>query len=221
MTFYADHTIAAVDNYGQSSMPDYNKGITPVFFVEDVEDPVATEEAGTLRLRQEERVKILTAGDQYSCPVHPVTEDIKRRFADAYRQWKATAQDDYVNGLPLSQWPLASKGFALELRALNLRSVEDLSVASEHTVAKILDGRAWREKAIAWLDANKGAGEAAKYAAAAARAQEEAEQLREQMKDLQNEFRAFMAKAKADVEEAGKAEPEEDAPRRRGRPPNS
>jgi hypothetical protein len=161
-----------------------NKGIQPLFFIESVEDGKATLEAGTLRMVDHEFVRLFTAGDVNSCPVHPVNAEIRERFAEAYAKWQATRSNDHITGTPLAAWPLAGRGFVMELKALHIRSVEDLASVADTNISRITDGRAWREKAKAWLEGNKDAAAAARYAAKAEQLETDNADLRKQLRDL-------------------------------------
>lgn len=169
---------------GGTRYAEMNKGITPVFFTEELPDDAATEKAGTLKVREHERVRLITAGDMLSAPVHPVTREIIERFSDQYERWKRTRSNDHIDGTPLREWPQASKGFVMELAALNIRSVEDLAAVSDGNIQRLTDGRVWRAKAQAWLATSKDAGEAAKYAARSERQDEEIADLKRQLAEL-------------------------------------
>ena len=45
-----------------------NKGVQPIFFVEPVEDAAASERDGVPRYREEERVRLIVAGDMFNQP---------------------------------------------------------------------------------------------------------------------------------------------------------
>lgn len=181
-------TIGETDKFA-----DMNKGIQPIFFTESVEDGAATAEAGTLKTREVEYVMLRVAGDQNSAPVHPVDDALRKRFGTEYKHWMATRKNDHVNGLRITQWPLASKGFAMELAALGIRSVEDLSVVSDVNAMKITNGREWRERARAWLETNKDAAAAARFAGEAERAKAESADLRAQLHEMANRVQALEA----------------------------
>jgi hypothetical protein len=170
---------------------DMNKGITPLFFIEELPDEAATERAGTLKVREQENVRLIIAGDMLSAAVHPVTREIKERFADQYRRWKETRSNDHIDGTPLDAWPLASRGFIMELKAVNVRSVEDLAGVADSNIQRITDGRIWRAKAQAWLATNKDAGQAAKYAADFERANVEIADLKRQLAEVATRLSAM------------------------------
>jgi hypothetical protein len=174
--------LAVIDN--STRMAEMNKGITPMFFTEDVEDQAATAQAGTLRMTSVERVRLFTAGDMNSCPVHPVSPALIERFSEAYARWKATRSNDHIEGTPLSAWAMVSRGFVMELAALHIRSVEDLAGIADTNITKINDGRQWRAKAAAWLAVNKDASAAARYAAKSEHQDGEIAELKRQIADL-------------------------------------
>lgn len=170
---------------------DMNKGIQPIFFIETVTDEAATEKAGTLKTIDLERVRLFTGGDPNSSPVHPVGDAERQRFASAYAEWKATRKNDHIDGTPLAAWPLASRGFVMELAALHIRSVEDLSVVSDANISRISDGRIWREKAIAWLASSKDAAASARFAAEAERLRNDNADLKRQIVELAGRVQAI------------------------------
>lgn len=191
-----DSAFAIVNGDNSVRYAEMNRGITPFFFTEELPDEAASEKAGTLRVRVWERVRLFTSGDPNSSPAHPVTEETKLRFAAAYAQWKATKKNDHIEGIPLKEWPIISRGFIMELNALNIRSVEDLANTSDQTIMRIVDGRAWREKAKAWLDTAKDARAAARYAAEAARLRDDNAELRATVAELAERVRALEPKKK-------------------------
>jgi hypothetical protein len=197
----------------RTSYADMNKGIQPLFFIEELPDDAATEKAGTLKMAAHERVRLFTAGDMNSCPVHPVTPAIIERFHEAYAKWKATRSNDHIDGTPLAAWPLAGRGFVMELGALHIRSVEDLAGVADVNIAKISDGRIWREKAKAWLASNKDSAAAARFAA-------EAERLRDDNADLQRQLAELAGRVQAieGDDDGGDGSPYSERPLRRGRP---
>jgi len=164
--------------FGGINYAQMNKGVQPIFFVEPVEDQAASERDGVPRYREEERVRLIVAGDMFNQPVHPVDSNIKERFPLAYEAWKAKRQEKHIDGTPLKQWPLLSPVQIAEFEASGIFSVESLRDIADTNVNRIADGRIWREKAKAWL-------EQAKDGAAATRLAAENERLREQLERLE------------------------------------
>ena len=69
----------------------------------------------------------------------------------AYEAWKG-GRDEEVQGTALKNWPMVSPAMVLNLRAINIRSVEELADTTEADFQRIGPGaRDLREKARAWL----------------------------------------------------------------------
>lgn len=164
--------------FGGINYSEMNKGVQPIFFIEPVPDHKASEEAGVPKFREEERVRLIVAGDMFNVAVHPVDSAIKERFPVAYEAWKAKKQERHIEGTPLRQWPLLSPVQIAEFESVNIFSVESLRDIADTNVNRISEGRIWREKAKAWL-------EQAKDGATATRLAAENERLREQLERLE------------------------------------
>lgn len=174
-------------NIGMNGNVDYaqqNKGVIPVFFVEPIHDEKATEDAGAVRMREQEMVRIHVAGDQFNVASHPVSQDIIDRFPEHYKAWKDKRIDRHVVGTPLRNWPLMPSLRIAEFEAAKAFSVEDVAAISDANISRFPDGRIWREKATAWLASAKDSGAAAKYAA-------ENERMRETMGEMQKQMDAM------------------------------
>lgn len=69
----------------------------------------------------------------------------------AYDAWKAGLEEE-VFGTALKNWPMVSPAMVMNLRLINIRSVEELAEATEADFQRIGPGaRDLREKARAWL----------------------------------------------------------------------
>jgi hypothetical protein len=155
-----------------------NKGITPVFRIKDTLHPAESEKAGRAVYFDREEYSLYIAGDQQSVATGIVDDAIRERFRDAYDKWKRGGDHTHINGTPLSRWPLATPSFIKEMEYMNIYSVDDLAAVADVHLDRIADGRAWRDRAAAWLkSANDGAA-ASKYAAENARMRDELSELR-------------------------------------------
>jgi hypothetical protein len=186
---------AQINAFGGVDYAPHNKGITPVFFLEPILDAAATEREGHTVYREKERVRIHIAGDPLSAATHPVDASIIARFRDQYEKWKRDKTGEHINGMPLSKWPMATPVLIRELESLNIFSVEDLAGVSDANVANFTDGRAIREKAIAWLASAKDSAASMRYAA-------EAQRLRDEMAELKKMVEAAGVKDSAPVAKA-------------------
>jgi len=178
------YTFATVGESGGVDYTEQNKGITPVFYTEVMPDDKATEQAGAIRMREQEVVRLLVAGDMFNVATHPVNDQIKERFPVQYAAFKAKREETHIDGTPLKNWPMIPAIRIAEFNALNIFSVEQLSGVADSNINRLADGRVWREKAIAWLASAKDHGAAAKYAAENARLQEEIDELKRQFAEL-------------------------------------
>src|SRR5579872_6182176 len=83
--------------------------IVPRFFIESIEDPLASEREGRPKFKDQERVELLIPGvSQYNIKVDIVNEDHKRRWPDVYKAFKE-GQEISANGTPLEQWSLLKR----------------------------------------------------------------------------------------------------------------
>lgn len=175
---FADVTGTGID-YAQM-----NKGITPVFFIEPVPDQKATDEAGAVRMYEQEMVRIHVAGDMLNVHCSPVLDEHKERFAVQYEAWKTKRQGRHIDGTPLKNWPMITALRIAEFEAMGIFSVENLRDTSDNNIQKLADGRIWREKAKGWLESAEKNGASAKFAAENERLRNDMEEMRRQIAEL-------------------------------------
>jgi len=173
--------------FGGINYSEMNKGVQPIFFVEPVADAKASEEAGVPKFREEERVRLIVAGDMFNVAVHPVDSSIKERFPVQYEAWKAKKTEKHIDGTPLKQWPLLSPVQIAEFEAAGIFSVEGLQNIADANINRIADGRIWREKAKAWLAQAKDGALATKLAAENERLREQLEALAKRVDEIDRE----------------------------------
>jgi len=76
-------------------------------------------------------------------------------FEQRYKEYKATGNTP-VNGMPIEQWAQINKGQALNLKAQNCHSVEDLAEWPDGNLQNLgMGARALKESAVAWLKSAK------------------------------------------------------------------
>lgn len=126
--------------------------VYPRFFMDAVQDIIASEQQGRPIFREEERVEIIMAGNPYSKPVHRVTQEHKDRWPkeyDAFRKGEEIA----VHGTPLEQWSILKRSQVLELKALGFVTVDQLAEMNDHAMQRIpMYGRRLKELAGAFID---------------------------------------------------------------------
>ena len=122
------------------------------FFLEPVQDEIASAQAGRPIFHDVERVELFMPGDQWHKPVHNVTDDHRQRYPEAYAAFRAGVEDAVTSGTPLSEWSILSRSRVMELQALGFRSVEDVRDVSDQHAAPIMGMMSLKERAKAWLD---------------------------------------------------------------------
>ena len=89
-----------------------------------------------------------------------------RQFRGAFDMWKA-GKELPLNGTPILTWPVLSPSQVRSCIDAHVRTVEDLAVANEQTIAQIgMGGRALKDKAVAWMTTAKGTGKVTEEMAA-------------------------------------------------------
>jgi uncharacterized coiled-coil protein SlyX len=75
-------------------------------------------------------------------------------IAWAYAKWKKT-QEQVVDGTPVETVPFLSKAVVLELKAINIHSLESLADAPEPAIQRMMGLRELKKKAQAYMAAAK------------------------------------------------------------------
>lgn len=126
--------------------------IIPRFFVDCVEDVVASEREKRLISREEERVELIMPGNAYNKPVERVTDAHRQRWPKEYEAFKAGIEMA-TDGVPLEMWPVLRPGMVKELKFLGFRTVEDLAKMGDLECQRIgMGGQSIRSLARAFID---------------------------------------------------------------------
>ena len=134
-------------NYGAPS-----SGVYPRFFVDQVQDMVATEQQGRPIFRDEERVEIIMPGNAQTRFVARVNREHTERWPKEYEAFKAGIEVS-PEGTPLEEWPILKRSQVLELKALGFKTVEHVRDMSDHAIQKVgMGGRSLKERALIFLD---------------------------------------------------------------------
>ena len=127
----------------------------PQFFNQEVQNTRRTEEEGRPIFDMKPFVRITIPGDQYHIPVFAVNDQHKARWPAQWSAFQESGDEEYVEGTPLTEWPLLSRAQVAELRAINVPTVEALSTLGDKYLKMGL--RELRDKARAFLEASTGA----------------------------------------------------------------
>lgn len=143
--------------YDAAPPPMQQRGPKPLlrFFTEPVELPGKSAEAGRPIFEERDFVGITNPGSR---------DEVIRRAEDkakqdeyvawAYRKWKATQQQP-VDGTPLETVPFLTKAHVMELKAINVPTLEHLAEVAEPAMQRMMGLRDLKKKAQAYLAAAK------------------------------------------------------------------
>ncbi len=161
-----------------------DNGLFPVFSVEAIKDEEESVKQGREIFKDVEWVKIHIVGDNLTEISRPVTDADRARFPQHYQAFKN--QGVQLNsGTPLTEWTLISKAMAMNLKSINIHTVEQLAAVSDNNLTW-MGARDLQAKALAWLkSAEKNAGLSALQA--------ENESLRTEMEALKNQMAALLS----------------------------
>lgn len=123
----------------------------PRFYRDKNLNNVASEKAGHPVYDDVEKVEINIAGSSRAVSVQFVKDEHRQRWPQAYAAFKAGLEPAH-EGTPLEEWPPLSPAQVANLKAMNIHTVEQLSVVADNVTMNIMGGMALREKAAKWLD---------------------------------------------------------------------
>jgi hypothetical protein len=124
----------------------------PRFFVDQVQDMVASENAGRPIFREEERVEIIMPGNPHTRPVARVSDEHRQRWPREYEAFKAGLEIS-PDGTPLEEWPILKRSQVMELKALGFKTVEHIRDMDDLAIQRIgMGGRRLKELAGGFLD---------------------------------------------------------------------
>lgn len=119
-----------------SSREAADKSVYVKFYVRPVLDDAASDEAGRPIYKDKDYIEIRTPGNQTNIIQRPVTDMDKRRFAQAYREFKS-GEVEQTNGTPLIEAPWITRSQVEELSYLRIRSLEQLANVNDDVCTRI------------------------------------------------------------------------------------
>lgn len=99
-----------------------------------------------------EYVKIIIPGDLGSMVDRPVRPFDLKRFPREYAAFKAEKSQDLVSGTPLRTWGALSPAAVAELEHFHIKTVEQLSSASDEAMLRIPGGMKWKQMAQGFIE---------------------------------------------------------------------
>jgi hypothetical protein len=186
---------ATIKKHGENYSVSYGEGngIYAHFFMDAVQDMAASESAGRPIFKDTPMVKIVIAGDstkQVIKPAHDGEPKYSDRFPEQWARFNAQQEQGHT-GTPIEHWPPLTKSQALELKAMNIHTVEMLAGCSDANL-RWMGARQMRDNAKAWLNEADNGSETI-------RLRNEIEQLRIQLEAMRNQNAGILASQPAPV----------------------
>ncbi len=123
----------------------------PRFFIEAVENPIASQQAGRPIWNDVEMVEVNFPGNNLTKWVGRVTDEHRERWPEHYRRFKAQ-EEQRPDGMPIEEWPMVTRAQVRELKALEMHTVEQIAAMSEIAIQRIgMGARDLKQKAQAYL----------------------------------------------------------------------
>lgn len=152
----AQHNLSGGATYGMASHGD-DKGLYVEFENRAVQIPFLSEREGRPIFEEQAFITIHFPGDKTKRVERPVKmkgDDAGPSDPERFpRQWQAFKNQEAqsATGTPITEWPPLTKSQAMELKALNILTVEGLA-AMPDTACSWLGSRELRDKAKTWLE---------------------------------------------------------------------
>lgn len=171
-------------SYTRTNLGQQDGSNHPRFFLESVQDMVASETQGRPIFRDEERVETIMPGNPHTRPVNRVTDEHRQRWPREYEAFKQ-GMEISPDGTPLEEWSILKRSQVLELKALGFKTVEHIRDMDDLAIQRIgMGGRRLKEAAEIFLDdANRVALES-RLSAENQRLEEEVTALRRQVTEM-------------------------------------
>lgn len=177
-------------------MPEADRAI-PQFHIVPVQNNFRSAQEGRAVFEDKEFVRIITPGVAKSIPDEEVTDEHKARWPGVYAAFKA-GQEEPLNGTALSEWPAITASMALNLKAIHVRTVEDLASLDDASITNVgIGGRDLRARAKAWLEAATSSAPLERALAAEASLTAENTALKAQVRDLSTRLQTAEDNARA------------------------
>lgn len=181
-----------------------DSGLFVEFYMEAVKDEEASVKEGRPIFRDREFIKIHIAGDKTRVTVRPIRlERDGREPSDPERfprQWQAFKNKEFqpLEGTPITEWAPVTKSMAMELKAMNIHTVEALASVSDVNL-NWMGARALRDQAKIWLEKAKGGSDVSRVMAENEQLKIDIEAMKQQIAAMANGKRK---KGKEDGEES-------------------
>lgn len=163
-----------------------DKGLFVEFSLEPLQDMESTKIEGRPIFRDVEFVTIRIVGDTKTVVKRPIKKEDDNQSPSDMNRWPRqyaafkNQNSQVLEGTPITEWAPVGRALAMELKAMNIHTVEQLAEVSDANL-KWMGARALQEKAKAYIASAKDGALVAKQA-------EEITDLKKQMEAMQNQL---------------------------------
>jgi|SRR5690625_1652835 len=109
------------------------------FYPEAVQNKVASDEAGRPIFEDKDFIHIVVPGDPSNTIQRPIRAADKSRFPNTWNAY-AAGKEASETGTPVEHWHLLTKAQAMELKAVNINTVESLVEVSDANLQRLGPG---------------------------------------------------------------------------------
>lgn len=161
-----------------------DRGLFVEFFSDIQQDHEATAEKGRPIFFDVSKVKIIPLGDKTTQIIRVAKEQDKLRFAKQWEIFERQGNQEIGDGTPLQEWPLLLKSQVMELKGLNIHTVEKLAEVGDNMIGNFPKGLEIRKKAIAFLEGANSTKASAQWAKEKAELENRVDTLQKQIDDI-------------------------------------
>lgn len=165
-----------------------DSGLHVEFSLEPIEDPEQSKLQGRPIFRDVEMISIRIKGDKNTHVMRMVDKKGNSQNPPDHirfpRQWEAFKNKSHIptTGTPITEWSPVSKSMAMNLKSLNIHTVEDLATVNDSHLHNIgMGARDLREKAKIFI-------ESAKDSAVISQVQAENQEMRDKIAYLEKQI---------------------------------
>lgn len=124
------------------------------FFYKEKEDKAKTQAEGRPIYKETEYIEIRVRGNRDPQACRPATHRDKARFPRHYEAFQKRVEMP-EEGTPLAEWPQIGRSQIEELTFLNIKTVEQLSLAADTHIGKLRGGYTLKQRATDWLQSSE------------------------------------------------------------------
>lgn len=180
-------------SYRDGAWSDFRPKTVVYFEDRPVPDAVETKKNERPCFKNRTFIVKITPGDRLLRVERYASDQDKLEFAAEWKSYKEK-HDKPVEGTPLEEWAAITKTMCLEMRAVNIHTVEQLASLSDSVVQKFMGGQMYRQKAQAFLKGQHSEDELKK----------ELDETKKKMAEMQKQIEALTKGAETPAKKPGR-----------------